>query len=219
MNTKISLDYLFTYLIFISSIPSFSLAQHEIKRTPWGKPDLNGYWDYHHLTPLQRPAEFEGIEYMDETQAKDWEDNAFNREAERRGRTNPGVNYVGVDLWHEEALDEWETDDHRTALITDPPNGRLPVMLETRREELANRERYRDYTRGPEDRTMMERCIWAPQSVPPIKTLIENAILQLVLTETYAVIQTERMHDSRIVPLDNRPALPFDVKQYYIYTF
>ena len=215
MNTKISLDYLFAYLIFISSIPSFSLAQHEIKRTPWGKPDLNGYWDYHHLTPLQRPAEFEGMEYMDETQAKDWEDNAFNREAERRGRTNPGVNYVGVDLWHEEALDEWETDDHRTALITDPPNGRLPAMLETRREELANRERYRDYARGPEDRTMMERCIWAPQSVPPIKTLIENAMLQLVLTETYAVIQTERMHDSRIVPLDNRPTLPFDVKQYY----
>ena len=142
MNTKISLDYLFTYLIFISSIPSFSLAQHEIKRTPWGKPALNGYWDYHHLTPLQRPAEFEGIEYMDETQAKDWEDNAFNREAERRGRTNPGVNYVGVDLWHEEALDEWETDDHRTALITDPPNGRLPAMLKTRREELANRQRY-----------------------------------------------------------------------------
>ena len=115
----------------------------------------------------------------------------------------------------EKALDEWETDDHRTALITDPSTGRLPAMLESRREELASRERHRDYARGPEDRTMMERCIWAPQSVPPIKTLIENAMLQLVLTQDYAVIQTERMHDSRIVPLDNRPSLPFDVKQYY----
>lgn len=215
MREKNRLDYLFTLITLISTAPSLSIAQDQIARTPWGKPDLNGYWDYHHLTPLQRPSEFEGVEYMDETQAKDWEDNAFNREAERRGRTNPDVNYVGVDLWHEEALDEWETDDHRTALITDPKNGRLPAMLETRREELANRERYRDYARGPEDRTMMERCIWAPQSVPPIKTLIENAMLQLVLTEDYAVIQTERMHDSRIVPLDNRPTLPLDVKQYY----
>ena len=215
MNIANNCRYAFTFLLIISGTSSLSEAQNDVKRTPWGKPDLNGYWDFHHLTPLQRPVEFEGLEYMSEAQAKDWEDNAFNREAERRGRTNPDVNYVGVDLWHEEALDEWETDDHRTALITDPPTGRLPAMLESRREELASRERYRDYARGPEDRTMMERCIWAPQSVPPIKTLIENAMLQLVLTQDYALIQTERMHDSRIVPLDNRPSLPFDVKQYY----
>ncbi|MDP6651271.1 MAG: hypothetical protein QGF90_04030, partial [Gammaproteobacteria bacterium] len=123
-------------------------AQDDIKRTPWGKPDLNGYWDYHHLTPLQRPAQFEGSTVMTEEQAKDWEDNAYNREAERRGRSNPNANYVGVDLWHEEAFAEWETDDHRTSLITDPPSGRIPAMLESRREERANRPRYRGYPRG-----------------------------------------------------------------------
>ena len=200
--------------LFVFSLSGAS-AQDEIKRTPWGKPDLNGYWDYHHLTPLQRPERFAGIEVMNEEQAKDWEDNAYNREAENRGRSNPNVNYVGVDLWHEEAFAEWETDDHRTSLITDPPNGRLPAMRENRQAELRARSRYRGYSRGPEDRTMQERCIWSPQSVPPIKTLIENAMLQLVLTEDFAVIQTERLHDSRVVPLDNRPPLPTEVKQYY----
>lgn len=202
--------------LFVFSLSGAS-AQDEIKRTPWGKPDLNGYWDYHHLTPLQRPEIFAGIEVMNEEQAKDWEDNAYNREAENRGRSNPNVNYVGVDLWHEEAFAEWETDDHRTSLITDPPNGRLPAMRENRQAELRARarSRYRGYSRGPEDRTMQERCIWSPQSVPPIKTLIENAMLQLVLTEDFAVIQTERLHDSRIVPLDNRTPLPTEVKQYY----
>ena len=53
-------------------------AQDDVKRTPWGKPDLNGYWDYHHLTPLQRPERFAGIAVMNEEQAKDWEDNAYN---------------------------------------------------------------------------------------------------------------------------------------------
>lgn len=62
---------------------------------------------------------------------------------------------------------------------------------------------------------MAERCIFAPQSVPPIKTLIENAMLQVFLTEDYVVIHTERMHESRIVPLDKRPPLPDHVKQYY----
>lgn len=192
-------------------------ADDEIPRTPWGKPDLNGYWDYHHLTPLQRPAQFEGIEVLDETMAKDWEDNAYNRVADQRGRNsdNPNVNYVGVDLWHEEALDQWELDDHRTALITEPASGRLPPMLESRIAERRAVPRYRGFARGPEDRTMMERCIYAPASVPPIKTLIENAMLQILLTEDYVVIQTERMHDSRIVPLDNRAQLPAHIDQYY----
>ncbi len=68
---------------------------------------------------------------------------------------------------------------------------------------------------GPEDRSMAERCIFAFHSVPPIQTLIENAMLQVLLTQDYALIHTERMHDSRIVPLDNRPVLPAHVKQFY----
>ena len=192
-------------------------ADNDIPRTPWGKPDLNGYWDYHHLTPLQRPEQFAGIEVLDETMAKDWEDNAYNRVADQRGRgsSNENVNYVGVDLWHEEALGDWELDDHRTALITDPANGRVPPMLQSRIDERRAVPRYRGFARGPEDRTMAERCIYANQSVPPIKTLIENAMLQVLLTEDYVVIQTERMHDSRIIPLDHRPVLPENVKQFH----
>ncbi|HAT26082.1 MAG TPA: hypothetical protein DCS89_03640 [Gammaproteobacteria bacterium] len=62
---------------------------------------------------------------------------------------------------------------------------------------------------------MAERCIFAFHSVPPIQTLIENAMLQVLLTQDYALIHTERMHDSRIVPLDNRPVLLAHVKQFY----
>ena len=77
------------------------------------------------------------------------------------------------------------------------------------------RPRYRGFQRGPEDRSMAERCIFAFHSVPPIQTLIENAMVQVLLTQDYALIHTERMHDSRIVPLDNRPVLPAHVKQFY----
>jgi hypothetical protein len=35
-------------------------AQSDIPRTAFGTPDLNGIWDFHHLTPLQRPREFSG---------------------------------------------------------------------------------------------------------------------------------------------------------------
>ena len=202
-------------ILSLQANPSIA-ADDDIPRTPWGKPDMNGFWDYHHLTPLQRPSQFEGIEILGEAMAKDWEDNAYNRVADQRGRNsdNPNVNYVGVDLWHEEALGDWELDDHRTALITYPENGRLPPMLESRIAERRAVPRYRGFARGPEDRTMMERCIYAPASVPPIKTQIENAMLQLLLTEDYVVIQTERMHDSRIIALNNSGPLPDHVSQF-----
>ena len=87
----------FTGALLLGLAGGFAVfADDDIPRTPWGKPDLNGYWDFHHLTPLQRPRQFEGIEVMDAATAKDWEDNAYNRVADQRGRnsTNSNVNSV-----------------------------------------------------------------------------------------------------------------------------
>ena len=33
-------------------------------RTPWGHPDLQGIWDNHSITPLERPARFAGREFL-----------------------------------------------------------------------------------------------------------------------------------------------------------
>ena len=33
-------------------------------RTPDGQPDLQGIWDNHSITPLERPAEFAGREFL-----------------------------------------------------------------------------------------------------------------------------------------------------------
>ncbi len=207
------LRYLFTAIILAFPGSQLVIAQDNIPRTPWGKPDLNGIWDFHHLTPLQRPAEFGDKAVLTPEEAIAYEAGAFDREEARRAR---GSNFVGVDLWHEEAFAGWKMDKGRTSLILDPPSGRLPPIVESRQQELqaARAERYRGPPRGPEDRSMAERCIVASQSVPPIKTLIENAILQIFQTPDHVAIHTERMHDSRIIPLDHRAPLPSHIKQY-----
>jgi hypothetical protein len=186
-------------------------AQSDIPRTAFGTPDLNGIWDYHHLTPLQRPREFSDKATLSPEEAAVYESNAFNRVRDQRAR---GANFVGVDLWHEEALAEWKMDNNRTALITDPVDGRVPALTESRRTELSAVTRFRGRPRSAEDRSLGERCLIAPQSVPPIMTLIENAMLQIFQTPDHVVILTERMHDSRIVPLDRRPALPSQITPY-----
>ena len=180
-------------------------AQSDIPRTASGMPDLNGIWDFHHLTPLQRPREFSGKATLSAEEAAVYESNAFNRVRDQRAR---GANFVGVDLWHEEALAEWKMDSNRTSLITDPVDGRVPPLTKRRQAELSAVTRFRGRPRSAEDRSLAERRLIAPQSVPPIMTLIENAMLQIFQTPDHVVIHTERMHDSRIVPLDGRPRLP-----------
>ena len=36
----------------------------EAPRTPWGDPDLQGIWDSKSTTPLERPAEFAGRQFL-----------------------------------------------------------------------------------------------------------------------------------------------------------
>ena len=38
-------------------------------RTAWGAADLSGVWDYNTLTPLERPAEYAGREFLTEEEA------------------------------------------------------------------------------------------------------------------------------------------------------
>ena len=40
-------------------------------RTSWGKPDLEGTWDFRTVTPMERPAEFAGKATLTEKEAAD----------------------------------------------------------------------------------------------------------------------------------------------------
>ena len=43
-----------------------SSASSSVPRTPDGRPDLQGVWDFGSVTPLQRPAELAGKEFLTE---------------------------------------------------------------------------------------------------------------------------------------------------------
>ena len=45
-------------------------------RTAWGDPDLQGVWDYRTVTPMQRPEELEGREFLTAEEAADLEQQA-----------------------------------------------------------------------------------------------------------------------------------------------
>jgi hypothetical protein len=168
-------------------------------RTPDGHPDLQGYWYFGSATPLERPKEFEGREFLSPDEAAAFE----RRTADRR---------LGVIAVHgPEWLDYGSHlgPDRRTSLIIDPPDGRVPPLTaEARAREAARRSREQSgVADNPEDRIPQERCLVFGAG-PPLLPGPYNNNMQLVQTRDAVVVFSEMIHDARVVSLDGRPAPP-----------
>jgi hypothetical protein len=194
-------------------------------RTPWGDPDLQGVWDYRTITPLEQPSALAGKQVLtDEEAAK------FEREENRRQNRDlidpakGGLLYPpgGVVPYNEFWYDRGNTvvGSKRTSLIVDPPDGRLPPLTSEgqkraaaaaaeERETQAGRPRADSY----EDRPLSERCIVLAGTVPMLPGAYNNNV-QLVQTPGFVAILNEMIHEHRIVPLDGRPHVNADIRQW-----
>src|SRR5687768_15528117 len=95
-------------------------------RTADGHPDLQGIWDFRSATPLQRPQQFAGREFMTPEEAADYERRAAERE-DGRPPDDPRTEQSVHPAWW---LDYGKTvvKTRRTSLIVDPPDGRIPPL-------------------------------------------------------------------------------------------
>ena len=107
--------------------------------TSWGDPALQGVWTGSTLTPLERPAELAGKTHLTEeevaTRERGVDETRFVERAPREG--DPGT-YNQV--WFDPGTRI--VPDRRTALIVDPPDGRIPYtpeMTERHRLQVAYR--------------------------------------------------------------------------------
>jgi hypothetical protein len=97
-------------------------------KTPDGHPDLQGFWTNNSYTPLQRPANATK-EVL--TQAE-YEQSNKQRASQQAEQTTPGTNADVHYDFTQFALDRSQTrltNDLRTGMITDPPNGQLPPRV------------------------------------------------------------------------------------------
>ena len=204
-------------------------------RTAWAQPDLQGVWDFRTITPLERPEDLAGRESLTDEEAAGLEQEAADRivrlAAPSEVRTEPlpaggGGQAVGAynNFWFDSGTKV--TRDKRTALIVDPPDGRLPPLRPGTAEQVGSATddlpghrpvRYRTGgigTDGPEDRGLAVRCLLGFNSGPPMMPSYYNNNMQLFQTPDTVVILNEMVHDARIIPLDGRPHLPKDVRQW-----
>jgi hypothetical protein len=174
-------------------------------RTAWGDPDLQGVWSYATLTPLERPDAMTGREFLTREEAA-------AREAEFEVDAPPAPGDPGTynAVWWDRGK---VMSNLRTSLITDPPDGKLPLTPEARKRLAAKAEYARAHPADSWlDRSPWDRCI-TYHGVPPISTGYNNTY-QIVQTPGYVAILVENIHDVRIIPLDKRPRLNDRIRQW-----
>ena len=182
-------------------------------RTPDGQPDLEGVWTNATITPLERPADLGDKAFFTEQEAKEFEVRAFQQiNSERRdGGNEADVARSYNEFWRDRG--RAVVASRRTSLITDPADGKVPVLTAAAAKK---QEETRAYARlhpldGPEDRNLWERCL--TRGLPMVPGPYNNDF-QIVQLPGYVVISHEMIHEVRVIPLDGRPHLPDNVRQW-----
>jgi hypothetical protein len=177
------------------------------QRTVDGQPDLEGVWTNSTLTPLERPAEFAGKEFLTEQEAADYVKRLLQQvNTDRRdGGAQVDVGRSYNEFWRDRGNNL--VADRRTSLISDPADGRIPALTpEAQKRVDATRAYMRDHaTDGPEGRSLAERCLAWTTAGPPMLPGPYNNDTQIVQGPGYVAILSEMIHDVRMIPLDGRP--------------
>jgi len=181
-----------------SAARSKASTSSKAPRTADGHPDLNGVWFFGTLTPLQRPDDVAGRTHLNDEEIAAIEKRAAAR-PESFGLFGDKSKYVF---------------DKRTSLVVDPPDGKVPPMTPAGQKRQDERSAMRRGAAHPEDLPIYERCILGFNAGPPIIPGGYNQNVQLFQTRDYFVIHNEMVHDSRIIPLDGRPHLPGNLRQW-----
>jgi hypothetical protein len=185
-------------------------------RTADDRPDLQGYWTNGSITPLERPAELgDKAYYTDEEFAKELTRVRQVAAEETEPGTQADVHYDLSQFGLQRGADV--VTNHRTSLIVDPANGRIPAMKPEAQKRNADRNAYRQQHLydGPEFRGLAERCILWGAEGPPMLPVGYNSNLQIVQSENHVAILQEMIHDARLIPLDNRPHPDGSVQQWF----
>jgi hypothetical protein len=193
--------------------PAATVAASRVARTPWGDPDLQGTWDFTTITPLQRPSELAGREYLTESEAAALEKQINQQRFETEERSpgslggvprpasDPGIYNLG---WWWEPGGRRLVRTRRTSLVVDPPDGRIPPLTPQAEAIRKARDDARERAHEAAHLPLAERCIMGFNSGPPIVPGPYNNLVQILQSPGYVVIVNEMVHDARIVPLDGR---------------
>ena len=176
-----------------------------------GQPDIQGMWNNVDAssTPLELPDGFSGPNFSKQNlQAIA----AARAEAARRRASQPREPNVGAyaAYWFDSYWND-PADGSAPAIIVEPLNGQIPDWTGPAREVLRDtRAHLHDSYAFMESG---DRCITRGVLGMMMPTLYNNGTL-ILQPPGYIVIHSEMIHNARIIPVDDRPHLADQIRQW-----
>ncbi|MEO5924263.1 MAG: hypothetical protein ABIR70_10590 [Bryobacteraceae bacterium] len=204
------------FALAVFSLPVMGQAPYKAPRTPWGTPDLQGFYINRSTTPVERPVALGAKEFYTEDELKKMEAAAAARpEAQTEPGTAADAHYDMTQF----GLDSKSTGtvrNLRTSLIIGP-TGRVPALTPeaTKRTADTRAAALGHEFDGPENRGMAERCILWNFEGPPLMPGGYNPNLRIFQSENAVVIQHEMMGGARIIRTDGTPHIPSAIRQWF----
>ncbi len=197
--------------------PKAPAKSYTVPKTPWGDPSLAGVYTNNDESgiPFERPAEFDGKHLSDISSGELQElreeraEQALERAPELGGA--PGIH--NPVHWFE----NFNAQNSRAWLVSDPPDGQIPPLTAEGRARAAEAAARPNVYNGPsdsyEERGLYDRCITRglPGSMMP--AIYGNAY-EIVQGPGYVAIMYEMIHETRLIPLDNRPHVSDKIETY-----
>jgi len=188
-------------------------------KTPWGDPDLQGLWNTQTKTPFQRlrpgekPPENEedGPPLGAPGNTPDLKDTLGKPTGQQQTGNGP-------EHWYEFGQ---AVPTGQTSLVIDPPDGRIPAMT----PEAAKKRREYDEAMAGVAKDEPRPGGWLEDADPWLRCITRGVPgmfhptgynLNFLITQGpgWVAILSEMIHETRIIPLDGRPALPSNVRQW-----
>ena len=172
-------------------------------RTAWGHPDLEGIWTTDDMrgVPMARPQQFGNRLYMT--------DEEFAARSKQR-RNARDVDDARTGTFRNE---EGSRNFSYTSMVIDPPDGRVPALTAAGQARRASGGQG-SFGVGPwnkvQDFSLYDRCI-TRGAIGSFMPAVYGNGARIVQTPNAIVISYEMVHDTRVIPLDNRPPLPDDI--------
>ncbi len=198
-------------------------------RTGWGDPDLQGTWFVLYDVPLERSAANAGKEFLTDAEiaAADAQ-KGLNPGRNARAAANTAQDVSGA---YNAVFNSVLKTGKRTSMIIDPPDGRIPPLVNGSEAAAAGRGGPAGQAgRGgpglglgagndnPETVAQSPRCLGVPMPFLPLNTLFaQGTVMQIVQSPKTVGIYMEDDHaggGNRVIYMDGRPHAPASARFY-----
>lgn len=198
----------------------------KVPRTSDGHPDLRGVWISRSATPVERPKALEGRARLTDAEVAQLEERASRifktgnsdfaaGDAVFLAALENPTEFRSVTATHgaEEMIDR--EFDHRTSLVSEPSDGRIPPLTSSAEARRAGAAAANQRPSAPEDLTNALRCVsWGVPRLGGRYGAGDLAYYHIVQSRDHVALYFETGHEVRMVPLDGRPHLPSAITQW-----